>query len=338
MSRMPHTHKSRRLAISNAILGRPSMAATLLIVFSCHALLLASPSSHADTTVAQAIKHSQQTGKPIFAVAGTSYCPACQKLMNTLNTDQSLRPYIDQFVPLKINAQSDDYQRWKQFFPPKKAAIPALFIVTPQGREVYSAVGALPTQRLQQVLLTSLEKAERYPTKEQWKEIATTLESAEQALDEQRILEAAGLLQPVFAQLQQMGPLLELEDAGRDTVSRVKTLTDKQRSLLDNALRSLVSTGDLESALEVAALEGLLKSHPEHGKSVAVAIKKVARAAEQKTLLRQARELRQAESLARQPEAKSKRRAVAAYKRIAKRYPDSEASEHAQEKLAELSN
>ncbi len=310
----------------------------LAIVLSCHALGIAAQSSHADTTVSQAIKHSQQTGKPIFAVAGASYCPACQKLMNTLNTDQSLRPYIDQFVPLKINAQSDDYKRWKQFFPPKKAAIPALFIVTPQGKEVYSAVGALPTGRLQQVMLTSLEKAERYPSKEQWEEIATTLESAEQAFDEQRVLEAVQLLQPIFAQLQQMGLLLELEDAGRETINHVKTLTDKQRSLLNDALKSLVSKGDLQSALEVAALEGMLKSLPEHGKSVAVAIKKAARAAEQKDLLRQARELRQAESLAQQPEPKSKRRAVAAYKRIAKRYPDSEASEHAQEKLAELSN
>ena len=115
-------------------------------------------------SVSQAISMSQDTGKPIFAVAGASYCPSCVILMNTLNTDESLRPYIEQFVPLKISSESDDYQRWKQFFPPKKSAIPALFIVSPQGKEFYSAVGALPTQSLQKVMLSSLEKAGRYPT------------------------------------------------------------------------------------------------------------------------------------------------------------------------------
>lgn len=309
------------------------LLSTLVCVFV--ASLGALPLSDA-ATVAQAIRHSQQTGKPIFAVAGASYCPACQKLMNTLNTDTSLRPYIEQFVPLKINAQSDDYKVWKKFFPPKRSAIPALFIVTPQGKELYSAVGALPTERLQKVLLTSLEKADRYPTKEQWQEIATTLQTAEQALDEREIEAAAEKLQPILAGLQQMGTLLELEDAGRETVAKVNELATKQRTLLDEALQAMVSKGDLASALEVAALESLLEVIPAHRKSVKAAIKTHTREAEPKQLLRQARELRQARFLTQQDEAKSRRKGKAILKRIVKRYPNTEAAERAEQQLQAL--
>ena len=313
-------------------------SSSLTRVLVCIAMLSLAKSSFAGSPVAQAIKQSQLTGKPIFAVAGASYCPACVKLMNTLNSDESLRPFIEQFVPLKIDAGSDDYKRWKQFFPPKKSAIPALFIVTPQGREVYSAVGALPTGRLQKVMLTSLEKADRYPSKSQWKEIAETLNSAEKAFSEKQIQLAAELLEPTLQQLQQMGSLLELEEAGIKTVKRVRELAEKQQTLLDESLRSLVSKGDLQSALDASALENLLAVSPEQRKVAVTAIRKNVKLPEQKKLLRQAKELLQADSLSKQSDKKAKRKALAAYKRIAKRYPDTEAAERAVAELAALSD
>lgn len=325
-------------AEANPTMNRLLRTCIQMAMLLCLTSQLLLPTAVARTSVTQAIRQAQQTGKPIFAVAGASYCPACQKLMNTLNSDESLQPYIEQFVPLKINAQSDDYQRWKQFFPPKKSAIPALFIVTPQGKEVYSAVGALPTERLQKVLLTSLQKAERYPTKSQWKEITETLAAAEQALDEEQITKAAELLQPVFTQLVEMRSLLELEATGRETIKHVNQLVTKQRTLLDESLQSLESKGDLASALDVTALQGLLELLPEQRKTVSLAIKKAVRNAEQKKLLRQAKELLQAESLSKQPDAKSQRKALAAYKRLVKRYPDSEAAEQAEERLEGFSD
>ncbi|MEM8944100.1 MAG: thioredoxin family protein [Planctomycetota bacterium] len=284
-------------------------------------------------SVAQAIQQSQRTGKPIFAVAGASYCPSCVRLMKTLNTDESLRPYIEQFIPLKIDAQSDDYKRWKQFFPPKKSAIPALFIVTPRGEEVYSAVGALPTTRLRKVMLTSLEKAERYPTKEQWSEIGETFDLARRSLDEGDYDQAAELLLPTLETLARMGSLLQLGDEGSQIVATIDELAAKQRTLLEGSLQVLISKGDLESALEVASLEQMLGALAQQHKTVTVEINRQVRDAEQKKTLRQARELRQAKVLALQSNAKQQRKAAAIYKRIVKRYPDSEASTRARQQL-----
>lgn len=258
--------------------------------------------------------------------------------MNTLNSDKSLRPYIDQFVPLKISAQSDDYKRWKQFFPPKKSAIPALFIVTPQGKELYSAVGALPTKSLQKVMLTSLEKAERYPTKSQWKELATTLDESQKALAEHDIETAVKLLKPVLGKLEQMGSLLDLADDGRAAAAKINEIADTERELLEDALKSLVSKSDFQSAMEVAGLEELLLAKPQQRKLTAVAIKKTVRDAESRSLLRQARDLVQAMSLTDQTESKLKRKGVAALKRIAKKYPDTDAAAQAEQRLASLAN
>lgn len=289
-------------------------------------------------SVSQAISMSQDTGKPIFAVAGASYCPSCVILMNTLNTDESLRPYIEQFVPLKISSESDDYQRWKQFFPPKKSAIPALFIVSPQGKELYSAVGALPTQSLQKVMLSSLEKAGRYPTATEWEEILATLEASNKLLEEQEYEKAADQALPIVEQLSRLGSLLELGTEGRRAQSQVRILTATEKQQFDEALKSMVSKGEFQNAMDVATLEQLLAVQPDQRKQSAREIKQSIRDSAQKKLLKQARELRQAEAMAKDSEKKQQRKALAIFKRIAKRYPNTEAAKRAEQNLKDMAN
>ncbi|MGI9429427.1 MAG: thioredoxin family protein [Bythopirellula sp.] len=285
-------------------------------------------------TVSQAINVSKKTGRPIFAVAGANYCPACKKLLNTLNTDESLRPLLQQFVPLKINAQSQDYDRWKQFFPPERSAIPALFIVTPQGKQLFGKVGALPSKNLSKVMLTSLEKAGRYPTKEQWQEIGKTLESVEQAIQANKLEDALELLQPLLAGLAPIEPLLKLSDTGKKASQVVQQIAEKQRGVLKTALHQFASEGNLSTALQVARAEQLCLAFPQLKSFAKSEVKKGSAGAENRKLLRQASELYQAELLAKQED--SQRKAVRALQRVAKRYPNSEAASRAQQKLDDL--
>ena len=258
------------------------------------ALQAQTATSNQGMTVVQAISVAKKTGRPIFAVAGADYCPACKQLLNTLNTDESLRPLLQQFVPLKINAQSRDYDRWKQFFPPERAAIPALFIVTPQGKQLFGKVGSLPSNNLSKVMLTSLEKAGRYPTKQQWQQIAQTLASAEKAIEENKMSAALELLQPLLEDLTQMEPLLEFSDTGKRASRVVQQFFEKQRAALKAALHQFASEGDLAAALQVAQAEHLCAAVPQLKSFAKTELKQATTSSEIRKLLRQASELYQA--------------------------------------------
>jgi len=314
-------------------------AAPTVAVLLCAAFLptaVVTKSGGGGMNVAQAIQQSKKTGRPIFAVAGASYCPACKQLLNTLNTEQSLRPFLNQFVPLKIDAQSDDYQRWKKFFPPKRAAIPALYIVSSQGEQLYGAVGSLPEKSLKKVMLASLEKAGRYPSDDDWAKIGTTLKSAELALTEQKHAAAIALLEPLLANLETVGELAALSEPGQKASEQLQQFADQQRSALDAALGEFARRADFETALQVATSEQICEMFPSMRGEVKLAVKKAVRKPDERKLLRQASELSQAESLGTDDE-KSRRKAERALERIAKRYPQTEAAARAERKLAQLS-
>ena len=284
--------------------------------------------------VTQAIHQAQKTGRPIFAVAGASYCPACRKLLNTLNTEESLRPFLTQFVPLKISTESDDYQRWKKFFPPKRAAIPALYIVSAQGEQLYGAVGALPEQSLKKVMLDSLEKAGRYPSPDQWKKLGQSLEEADQALEENQTEKALEILEPLLDGLANFGSLAALSEAGQKASGEIEAFAKRRRAELDKSIQVFASQDNLDSALKVAQGERICGMFPSLQDEVKLAVKKSAKTSDQRKLLRQASELLQAEALL--GEEKSRRKAVRALERIAKRYPQTEAAARAEQQLIKL--
>jgi|GEM_PF-4983327 len=324
----------RRLTVK-IVLGGMAGILFLLGVGPSPARLVAKGNSRG-MTVSQAIGQSQKTGRPIFAVAGASYCPACVKLMKTLNTEASLRPFRDQFVPLKISTESVDYRRWKQFFPPERAAIPALYIVSSEGKQLYGRVGSLPAQSLQKVMLASLEKVGRYPSREAWEKIGTTLKSVEQALTEKRPFEAISLLEPMLSRVAAVGALAELSSSGKQASGLIEDFAAEQYTDLSKDLQVFLERGDLETALQVATTEQICQLFPSLRTQVAVKIKKNVKQPNLRKLLRQAREWNRAEQLTQAGDAKSQRKVISAWQRITKRYPQTEVASHAEQKLREL--
>ncbi len=76
--------------------------------------------------------------------------------MERLTTDAKLKPLVAQFVPIKIDVASPDYQLWTREHTPERGAIPQMFIVRADGHELYNRVGALPADDLVELLSTSL--------------------------------------------------------------------------------------------------------------------------------------------------------------------------------------
>ena len=276
--------------------------------------------AHAQSAAA-AIKEAQRTGRPIFAVAGATSCPHCVALMKRLNTEERLQPLIAQYVPLKLDVSSRDFQVWEKFFPRERSAIPALYIVTPKGEQLYGKLGSLPTERLEEMMLETLGKAGRFPTPEQWRDLDQRAREAEALLDKGELLAAAELVGPYFQQLALYGPLVEYHETGRYVV----TLAEKFRTALGEFSESLSEDGGpdvlFEQALTLIQAQSIFADWPALADELTRAERRWARTTEIRQMLRRARELDQAVTLLATEDPKQVTKAVRQLNRIVARYP-----------------
>ncbi len=79
--------------------------------------------------------------------------------MKRLTTEDSLKPLVAQFVPIKIDVKSDEYRDWSREHKPSRNAIPQMFIVQADGEELFNQVGGLPAETLEKVLTGALSKS-----------------------------------------------------------------------------------------------------------------------------------------------------------------------------------
>lgn len=101
---------------------------------------------------------SVSSGKPLFAVYGTKTCPHCVALMNRLKTDESLTPFADKFVVMKIETDDPDWPVFDRRYRIDKNAIPRLYIIGSTGNAIAKQVGAPSGDDLPVLLLESLKK------------------------------------------------------------------------------------------------------------------------------------------------------------------------------------
>lgn len=102
---------------------------------------------------------SSSSGKPMFIVYGTQSCPYCIKLLNRLQTDESLSEFGDAFIVLKVDRDDPDWPRFDQLYDTDRDAVPRLYIIASDGTAIVKKVGAPIGDALPRMLSSSLEHA-----------------------------------------------------------------------------------------------------------------------------------------------------------------------------------
>jgi hypothetical protein len=74
-----------------------------------------------------------------------------------LNTEKEIAPIVAQFVPVKLDIDTDDYRQWRQDHASEGSTIPKLFIVRSDGETLYGKSGSLPGDALPSMLLKALQ-------------------------------------------------------------------------------------------------------------------------------------------------------------------------------------
>ena len=103
--------------------------------------------------------------------------------MKTLTTEAKLKPYVAQFVPLKLDVKSKDYRTWRQSHKPPKNAIPQVYIVRADGEELYNNVGGMKADKLQPLLKNVLSQAGVILSESQAKQVQTAFEKSSKEIE-----------------------------------------------------------------------------------------------------------------------------------------------------------
>jgi hypothetical protein len=139
------------------------MKSIQLRLFSCFALIALIASSgafvFADTTLDQAKEMSRKTGRPVLAVAGSKSCVHCRNLMKRLSTDESIQSIVIQFVPLKIDTATEQWQQWEREHRSEGNGIPKIYAVRADGETLYAKSGAPQGDNLPKLLVALLKNS-----------------------------------------------------------------------------------------------------------------------------------------------------------------------------------
>ncbi len=80
-----------------------------------------------------------------------------------METDQKIAPYAAQFVPVKLDVNSDEFRAWSRDLKEtgEGGGIPYIYVVRSDGETLYGQGGALPGDKLPAMLATSLQNSGR---------------------------------------------------------------------------------------------------------------------------------------------------------------------------------
>ena len=114
------------------------MMKILILTLTTLALLFSAPLKW-ETSYAQAVAKAKDTHKDIFVFIEADDCPYCEQMKQEVLETKYIGNALKHFIPLKLDITSKDV---KTHFP-KAYVTPTNYFITPQGKILEEAVGAL---------------------------------------------------------------------------------------------------------------------------------------------------------------------------------------------------
>jgi hypothetical protein len=147
-----------------------------------------------------AISQSRQTGVPLFVLATSQHCPPCRLLKRRIETEAPLQRLLDQYVAVHLDVNDPAFETWTRLHPPRRNAVPMVFIVASTGQEIYNNVGIPANPGLAELLEGGIERNRQL---RQEHEAAVTRRQAEK-LARQRAEDAIRARRETAAKVQQL--------------------------------------------------------------------------------------------------------------------------------------
>jgi tetratricopeptide (TPR) repeat protein len=274
-----------------------------------------------------ALALSQNTGRPVLAVAGSKACGPCQALKKRLYTEAGLQPLIAQFIPLELSTDEeghDEWVTWERKFPSEGNGIPKLYVVRADGEKLYAA--SAPDE-LPQFLQLHLQQSGQPVTDKQNRQIDSLVTAAT------KLSESGDLAGAVL----KLKPALKVESFARSAKAAqdlYRSFAEKAQAAVDEAEANFgKGTEGMAAAVTlVQTARVYTKSLPEVAKDANQKLIEHRKDADHRELLRQAELICYANVVAKQSPSKG----LTMFRTIADKHSGTPAAELAEARIAEL--
>jgi hypothetical protein len=251
-----------------------------------------------------------------------------------LETDRSLAVFAGQFVPLKlVTANNEDWGQWSRKYKHEGKGIPIIYVVRPDGKQLYGRSGSLEGETLLALLTASVQESGKILTDAEVALLQQVVAAAENAEGQAAMATA---LAPILKN-SKTGELHSYSELATKVSSLLKEFTAGAQESLDKALAAVAEgTPTFEDVYTLVAAQESYKKFPQFSESLIKIRRALAKPAEIKATAAQARALYRARNLANSPAKSTRSRARAALQRISTKYPGTPADKLAQAELAKF--
>ncbi len=162
------------------------LRATYLFVFGL-VVTFATLACCQETSIDNALRISQRTGKPIFAIASRKNCPPCRALKARVEHPLRSSPHANQVVYLRVDLDGPQWRSWSQQFPHQGTMLPLVYLVRADKTKVYGQSNTLPGEQLEKFLTQGIAHCGKSFTEPDIQKIEKANASVRQALDNNQV-------------------------------------------------------------------------------------------------------------------------------------------------------
>jgi hypothetical protein len=254
-------------------------------------------------------------------------------LLHRLQTDESLARYAGWFIPLKIDTDGDDWQKWARRYRHEGNAIPIIFVVRADGEQLFGKSGSLQGAELPMMIEQVLAKAGTVYSDQQLQTLITSLEKARQL---QSANDAAGAVRELLkiGRVGTLGKLGSYAEPAIEADALAQKLIEQGRAELTAAKEKLEQKDQqLAGAIKLAHARRVYLALPGLKEELTSAYNKTRAQADLRDTLKVAEQLDEAHEQLRKPA--NKRRAITTLRRIVAESPGTPAATLAADWLRE---
>ena len=119
--------------------------------------LLATQATYAGR-IDEALRKARDLGRPILALATSDHCAPCQKMKQTLR-GKGMQKVLRNCVVLSMDSKSPEFQDWASRFPADTSMVPMVYVILPDGTQMYSQGGMLGKDVISSLLTEAISYA-----------------------------------------------------------------------------------------------------------------------------------------------------------------------------------
>lgn len=166
-------------------------------------------------------------------------------MLKRLNTEQQLAPYVTQFVPLKVDTASPEYQRLQRKHQSEGNSIPKIFVIRADGKKLYAKSGSLSGDQLPTLMVAAAREMGRPLDVKESKRLKEINSSIMSAIQEKNL--KAAIVE--FKKLKKLGEFGQIRSYAKAAIDNNQLAESLVASVKENAAEIRASVEALDDSI-----------------------------------------------------------------------------------------